>query len=39
MPENYVICAEIYVNVRVRNVTMGGGGIMVYIMIIKMTKQ
>ena len=38
MPENYVICAEIYVNVRVRNVTMGGG-IMVYIMIIKMTKQ
>lgn len=30
MPENYVICAEIYVNVRVRNVTMGGGNYGVY---------
>lgn len=38
MPENYVICAEIYVNARVRNVTMEGG-IMVYIMIIIMIKQ
>ena len=24
MLENYVICAEIYANARVRNVTMGG---------------